>query len=344
MSSTFTEDNIDPALLAMDPAFAFLLNIKATSASGPSLSGQASASGSSSPSMDSPGSNEGDTMDQSPDTPVPSGSNATTPLVAFGHLVKRQTELTEQSTVAFDQFCALRTSDERQVMLFAHVLQMLEMARSNSRSSLLRKIHTYTQAFILSPTTTAYRGLNTAEHIVSAMRECGIKDLPPDEDTAANELVLTETCNKATYFRNILKTKLKASTAKKSDTRNIAELAAKLYQRLAFLRFCVVEYPALSEDEFWPKVDGIIDSYRKKCNQAELNMLFTSFYDKDKAIYGDPATTEHQTVDIQTLVSWQKTVLKHSEAVQPALKKRKISEVEDSDDEENGDGAGDQDN
>ncbi|KAJ7259292.1 hypothetical protein C8J57DRAFT_1515365 [Mycena rebaudengoi] len=327
MSLTFTEDNIDPVLLPMDPTFAFLQNVKAASASG--LSPSASASGSNSPSLDSPGSNEEDTMDQSPDTPVPSGSNVTAPLVAFGRLVKRQTELTEQSTVAFDQFCALRTSDERQVMLFAHVLQMLDMARSNSRSSLWRKIHSYTQAFILSPTTTAYRGLNTAEHIVSAMRECGIKDLPPDEDTAANELVLTETRNKATYFRNILKTKLKASTAKKSDTRNIAELAAKLYQRLAFLRFCVVEYPALSEDEFWPK--------------AELNVLFTSFYDKDKAIYGDPATTKHKTVDIQTLVSWQTTVLKHSEAVQPAPKKRKISEVEGSDDEEDGDGAGDQD-
>jgi hypothetical protein len=43
------------------------------------------------------------------------------------------------------------------------------------------------------------------------------------------------------------------------------------------------------------------------------------------------------------LVSWQTTVLKHSEAVQPAPKKRKISEVEGSDDEEDGDGAGDQD-
>jgi hypothetical protein len=105
MSLTFTEDNIDPVLLAMDPTFAFLQNVKAASASGPSPS--ASASGSNSPSLDSPGSNEEDTMDQSPDTPVPSGSNVTAPLVAFGRLVKRQTELTEQSTVAFDQFCAV---------------------------------------------------------------------------------------------------------------------------------------------------------------------------------------------------------------------------------------------
>ncbi|KAJ7227802.1 hypothetical protein C8J57DRAFT_1252331 [Mycena rebaudengoi] len=240
----------------------------------------------------------------------------------------------------------MQSADERQAVLFMHVLQVLDLVKKNEKVSewkvskeLGKKIGSYAQAFVLSPSTTSYRGVFYAEHILKAMREIGVAGIPSDAEVEARDIVLTAIRNKSISHRNVLKTKLKASTDKKSDMRNIAVLASKvaagskiqltvqLYQRLAFLRFCLTSYPGLSDDDFWPKVDEVIDDYRRnRANKTELDQVFNEIYETDKTTYGDPADTEIRTVDSQDGINM--TISKHAGNIEPVRKKRKLADVE----------------
>ncbi|KAJ6567791.1 hypothetical protein B0H10DRAFT_1928643 [Mycena sp. CBHHK59/15] len=339
MSDTFTDANIDPQIRAMNPAAQLLQMVRTRAATAPP---QGSPSG---------GSEDDEFMDQDLPANPPLQSAAynsignSSTLVSFGRLLKRQFKLSNQSSVAFDQFCQTGSSDERQAILFAYILELIDLGRKNDKAEawtispgLSQKINMYVQAFVFSPTTTAYWGLKSVEHLVKAMRECKVADLPNEEETTQNEIVVVKVRGKMTYHRNV---QVKNSTEKNSETRNIAALANKVlsgttikptvqfYQRLAFLRWCVREYPNLPEDDYWPKVDEIINTYRTDCqSKIELDLVFNAIYEDDKRKYGDPSETDFTTEDIQADPKWQVTVCKHSENVRPVLKKRKISEVE----------------
>ncbi|KAJ6617529.1 hypothetical protein B0H10DRAFT_2434359 [Mycena sp. CBHHK59/15] len=92
------------------------------------------------------------------------------------------------SLVAFDQFCQIRSTDERQVLLLVHILELLDLTRKNDKAGvwtipvdLMKKISSYVKAFVFSPMTISYRGLN------KAMRECKAKGLPDCYILSQNE-------------------------------------------------------------------------------------------------------------------------------------------------------------
>ncbi|KAJ7509388.1 hypothetical protein B0H11DRAFT_2427793 [Mycena galericulata] len=246
MSHTFVSANIDPQLGGGDPAALMLRRLR-EHASTPATPGPS----------ESPGPSGDDKMDQDQDTnpPPPHSAFNFAPqipsLTAFGNLVKRQVTLSDKSTVAFDQFCQNRSPEERSVLLLAHVLELLDLARKNEKAelwvitpTLSKKINSYTQAFMYSPTITAYRGLSMAEHLLN---------FPLRKRPLIARWCFPRYRDKGTQYRNILKTAVKESLETDSDTENIAALADKLlrgtkvkatvqfYIRLAFI-VCAVFY------------------------------------------------------------------------------------------------------
>ncbi|KAJ7902850.1 hypothetical protein B0H14DRAFT_3708320 [Mycena olivaceomarginata] len=342
MAETFVNKNIDPSLRSTDPTKDIFLRIR-------------SAGLISTPTPTPPADMDNDDdMPATPRLPVgPSNGPTNNPSVSYASLVKNKMALSDAASVALDQFCQARAED-REVLLFAHVVQLLELFKKNEKMELWvisqdldRKIVTYVKAFVFSPTTVSYRGLNVGEHILKAMRECKVKSLPDDDDTTANDLVLARIREKCTHYRNVYKSRVKESTAKDSPLRNIAALShrlaknsgikatVQLYQRVALVRWCFVQYPDLEDDEFWPKaVDHTIDQFRKRSsNQEELNLCFNAIYEDDKKLYGDPAGTEFKSADIDQGPAWQVTLGKHARNIQvtpqapsgPPTKKRKVA-------------------
>ncbi|KAJ7359233.1 hypothetical protein DFH08DRAFT_1037648 [Mycena albidolilacea] len=307
MAETFLNENIDPSLCSIDPTkdiFSRICSAGLTSTPTPTLPAD----------MDN-----NDDMPATPRFPVkPSNGPTNNPSVSYASLVKNKMALSDAASVALDQFCQARAED-REVLLFVHIVQLLELIKKNEKMELWvisqdldRKIVTYVKAFVFSPTTVSYRGLNIGEHILKAMRECKVKSLPDDDDTTTNNLVLARIREKCTHYRNVSKSRVKESTAKDSLLRNIAALShrlaknsgikatVQLYQWVALIRWCFVQYPNLEDNEFWPKaVDHTINQFHKRSsNQEELNLCFNAIYEDNKKLYGDPASTEFKAANI----------------------------------------------
>lgn len=144
MAETFILANLDPELMASDPAAKMLQLLRANA------SGSATPGPSESPEPSGPtGDND---MDEDPPV-IPSHAPLATSLTAFGSLVKHHIKLTDKSAVALDQFCQVRnhsniplhfteflhqnrSPEERTVLLFAHVLELLDIARKNEKAEL----------------------------------------------------------------------------------------------------------------------------------------------------------------------------------------------------------------
>ncbi|KAK7012708.1 hypothetical protein R3P38DRAFT_2549979 [Favolaschia claudopus] len=307
--TTFTNENIDPALLAMDPAAQLLAQLR--SGSGPSASA-----------INSPNAPHDDDEDNEmpPARITFPGSNNS--LAAFGRLVKNQLKLSENSSVSLNQACQL-SADERIIMLFAHVLELGDLVRKNEKSE---KWAVSNQLKVLL---TAYRGLGASAHVMNAMRESNVPELPSEDQTVECEEVLSKISSKATQFRNVFKTNITCSLVSGSELRNIAALTNKIlsgtsikatlefYVRVAFLRWVMKAYPGL-EDGFWLQVDICIHSNSKRCDsQKELDSFYNAIYQDDIKEYGDPAATSFKTVDLNTAnSSWQAAVRRHSKLVE----------------------------
>ncbi|KAJ7129876.1 hypothetical protein C8R43DRAFT_1134137 [Mycena crocata] len=298
-SDSFIDENIHPDLRPVDPRAVFLRRLR-----------EGSSSTSPAPSS-SPQDDNLDTETPAPIQRLNLPTPQTTPLATFGNLVKRQVVLTEKSMVAFDQFLQVRTVEEQNVIIFAHLLQIHDMAKCSEKpemwvigSELGKKINESVQAFIYSPDLPAYRGLTMPNHILNAMRDNNVHGLPTEQETTQCDLVLSRISNKATHHRNVVKTAIKTSLDPKHETAN---------------RFVMRSYDWLTEETFWLKVDLCIEDNSKECSTAdELNMLYNYFYEEDIKLYGDPADTPHKTVDFNTArPSWQTNIRKHSAKVQP---------------------------
>ncbi|KAJ6480442.1 hypothetical protein C8R45DRAFT_1101016 [Mycena sanguinolenta] len=345
MSGTFIDANIDPALHALDdgtdPAAQMLLKFRTAGSSAPP-SDPASPTGSQDMAGDEP---EGSLPAAGFHLPTPSLTPGGPSLAAFGNLVKHQVHLSEKSGVAFDQFLRLRSSDERNVVLFAHILELLDMTRKMEKAeqyeisqSLSTRIRNYTRAFVYSPQLSAYRGIEAAEHVLLAMRESNGSDLPPESDTASVKMVLSHIGEKATYYRNVVKTVVTSSLQPNSPLENIAALTNKLingtqikattqlYVRLAFIRTIMYQYPWLNEETFWLKVDDVILHNSKNCKtKEELDGLYNLYYRDDIKLHKDPAETPHTTVEFNESAStWQAVVRKHSKNVAPNPKNAQV--------------------
>ncbi|KAJ6624720.1 hypothetical protein B0H10DRAFT_2212506 [Mycena sp. CBHHK59/15] len=126
MSESFSDSrNIDPALLNMDPAMAYLHCMR-NHANPPQPSDENSAQ-------------------DPPATPLTSATaNARGTgmlLVAFGQLVKRRANLKDQSAIALDQFCENSSADECQVMLYAHLLEVHDALKRNEKVNEWKIMH-----------------------------------------------------------------------------------------------------------------------------------------------------------------------------------------------------------
>ncbi|KAJ7756799.1 hypothetical protein DFH07DRAFT_773025 [Mycena maculata] len=314
MAETFTPENIDPALCSSNPANDLLERIRnrTTQPSTPAL----------------PGDEE---MEDSPlETPLnPSNTMDTArSLVNYSRLVKRKMDLSDAASVTFDQFCQTRSSEERQALFFAHILQLLELAKKSDKADLWKNVSSWVKAFVFGPSTISYCGLN------KAMRERHVADLPEEDDIVAVNLLLASIWSKGTSQRNIYKTNVKKSMESRSTFRNVAVLSHRLikgYQAYgsALPCWCLKQYPELNDEDFWPKVDETIAMFRKDQTQEQIDICFNTIYEDDKAAYGDPATADHKTVD-DAIPDWQKTLRKHANKVQttPAQKKHRIGEVD----------------
>ncbi|KAJ7477105.1 hypothetical protein B0H11DRAFT_2234583 [Mycena galericulata] len=255
---------------------------------------------------------------QPPDAPA----QTTPPLVAYGRLVKHK--MTSPTRPRLYPASCTRCVEERQALLFAHVLQLLELSKKNEKAKpwiitpdVAKKISSYVKAFVFSPTTTSYRDLN-----------CKVKGLPEEDDTVAVDLVLAKIRDKGTHYRNVYKTKVKESMEKDSAIENIAALSHNLIK-------------STNDDGFWPKVDETIAKFRKDSNnQDEFNLCFNTIYEDDKEVHGDPAKTDFKTVESEGVPGWQATLRKHAGNVQPIpkgaggppQKKRRVEQLENSSD------------
>ncbi|KAJ6461208.1 hypothetical protein DFH09DRAFT_822518, partial [Mycena vulgaris] len=234
----------------------------------------------------------------------------------YGQLVKHHHGLKDQSAVALDQFCEASSSDERQALMFAEMVMIHTLLKRQTKnesytipSTFDVTLKAYAIAFLLGHKTVAIRGLNVSGHIMNAMRELHILELPNAKDVAHTDIVLKAIGGKLTYFRNVIKTKVKASLKNQAATRNIAELThaiisnlkcgiqptLQLYMHIAFLRFCVVSYGALSDEAFWPKVDKVMDTSLLPSVPPDMfvHRVLTDMYEDDKCKYGKPQDTNH---------------------------------------------------
>ncbi|KAJ6600336.1 hypothetical protein DFH09DRAFT_901390 [Mycena vulgaris] len=291
---------------------------------------------------DSNGSEDSGTPPEAPTLESAGGprTTTTTSLVAYGQLVKHHHGLKDQSAVALDQFCEASSSDERQVLMFAEMIMIHALLKRQTKnesytipSTLDVTLKAYAVAFLLGHKTVAIRGLNVSGHIMNAMRELHILELPNAKDVAHTDIVLKAIGGKLTYFRNVIKTKVRLEPRSRTRQQrcNIAELThaiisnlkcgiqptLQLYMRIAFLRFCVVSYGALSDEAFWPKVDEVMDTWRRAIGtEVEISQVLTDVYEDDKRKYGKPQDTNHTSVDISLLPPWQKTLANHAAKVQ----------------------------
>ncbi|KAJ6565343.1 hypothetical protein B0H10DRAFT_1842787 [Mycena sp. CBHHK59/15] len=269
------------------------------------------------------------------------------PLVAFGQLVKHRANLKDQSAIVLDQFCENSSADERQVMLYARLLEVHDTLKRNEKADEW-KITSALKVHLTPLFSTCFWNVPQIHYIQNgAMRELNLANLPSEKEVGQNELVTKSICKMLTSQRNVLKTKINSSMASDSPTRNIADLAAavlaggktgmkptlQLYQRLAFLVCPPFSYhSATLLTYFWLKVDSVIASYRKEAGtEVEISQLFTDIYADDKIRYGNPEDTGRVTERIEDADHWHKILAKHAQNVQPhAAKtlKRKFAEVE----------------
>ncbi|KAJ7202408.1 hypothetical protein GGX14DRAFT_399571 [Mycena pura] len=277
-NSFFDNSKIDPQLLAMDPAQRILEQIQQRSR------------------IDN---------DDDDDIGLPPSSNTfvgfgsqrsetSTSLVTYGNLVKRRFGLKDQVGGELDQFCQTSSPEERQVLLYAQLLQLNARLKDNE------KVDThYTIPAVLELRTSSM--------------PCGrraSRGLPNEKDAGHNNIVLRAVRDKLTYFRNVLKSKIKQSLKNASSTRNIASLAnaiiskldgievtLQLYMRIAYLRFCMVNYGTLSDDAFWIKADQTLYAWQRAAGtQTELSQILSHVYHEDTVKYGKPEDTECTTL------------------------------------------------
>ncbi|KIK02141.1 hypothetical protein K443DRAFT_131972 [Laccaria amethystina LaAM-08-1] len=251
-------------------------------------------------------------------------------LQIFGQMLKGRKDFSEQTEAEFDAFCSLVSPDD-------HVILANKKADKWSVSDELKEsARIYSRVFILLPTTVAYCG-NVPKHIMPAMRDLKVDDMPPIKEVARLNLLCKLIDKFLTDCHNAVKEKIKNSLSVDSPTCNIADLThavisntpvqptLQLYMRMAFLRWCYVQYAHIVPDDgWWLMVDETIENFRTKLkDEYKISQTFNNLYQKDKLEYGNPADSSHQVIKPKDIVSWQSTVNMQAAQVQGKTKKRR---------------------
>ncbi|TFK65724.1 hypothetical protein BDN72DRAFT_900422 [Pluteus cervinus] len=265
----------------------------------------------------------------SPAEGTPSGG-----LHAFAHLVKKQKKLDSAAINELNIYCSTIDVEERMLLTHATLLEIRSELREQRHKeelsfsvpeALKEHIRLYVKAFLYSPTIKSYKG-NGAEHILRALRELSVPNLPSENQPLQVSAVISVISDELTSIRNFIKTKIKESVVPGSEMRNIADLTHTLlsgasirptlqhYIRFAFLREHVVTHTV---GDFWTAVDRVISDWAKKATTtAELTGYYNNCYQDDKKLYGDPAMSIHQPGDTSVVEEWRKTVDRHAAAIQ----------------------------
>ncbi|KAF4568557.1 hypothetical protein EYR40_010034 [Pleurotus pulmonarius] len=245
-------------------------------------------------------------------------------------IIKRRKKLSNEANSKLDTYAQMTLPEERAALLFAEVVEIVDIMKSTAQhrveewkisENLKKSITTFAKGIILSPTITMYRGNGPAEKVLRAMQALGIRDLPNPDDIANLQKVLAEVRHQLTIARNQVKTRIHESLEEDSLTRNVGDLAMLLTAgtsvqptlqfliRLAFLRWHAISFADLEENQWWPRVDGTLKTWRTTCDtELKLNTAFNAMYVQDKEKFGDPTESELQPHDIRNLPAFQLTI------------------------------------
>ncbi|KAF9541559.1 hypothetical protein CPC08DRAFT_650501 [Agrocybe pediades] len=163
------------------------------------------------------------------------------------------------------------------------------------------------------------------------MRDVNTRDLPAESQVMECSEVLTTIGAALTGFRNVMKTKIRASLSPDNqDTRNVADLTdalisnvglnhtLQLYMRVAVLRWVAESYPQAVE-KYWEKVDEVLETWRKDAaNQQHLISCFNRVYEQDILKYGKPSDTTYTVHASNSAHAWVQQIDRYATQVSSA--------------------------
>ncbi|SJL06048.1 uncharacterized protein ARMOST_09384 [Armillaria ostoyae] len=362
--SFFSDENIDPRLRAINPVQAYIEETRQRYEAQVEQALQVTQvirSG-----------NPDEEQDTAP-SPLMAISLPSSNLVASARRLKRKYEFSDEAEVDLDEFCVV-PSEEHQLLLMAVALQnrdLLIKLQDNGSTweiskKLLKSVWQYTKAFLLSSVSVCYVG-DSAQHVMVALREMKVKDLPPEDDIAANSILQSKVSycltTKRAHFKEQIRISIQDNEAGKA-IRNIAHLTKKvigksdyipqtqqLYMRLSVARYVYASSPKARGDNYWDDVDQMLHGMQEHGDDLFVFCL-NDIYEKDKQKYGDPVKTGIKSVEINVakLAPWVRKVNELAPKVQIAegdgqrsAKRRRTADNADEDshsDEDEAAGAG----
>ncbi|KAJ2920503.1 hypothetical protein H1R20_g16591, partial [Candolleomyces eurysporus] len=229
--------------------------------------------------------------------------------------------LSPQVSKVIEEFAELGSIHEQLMFSLALTLNALEASCSDAWSitgELKSSIRYHARAFLLSPTLSAYRGIDMDEHVLSVMRQLNVRNLPQEDDVSSISAVLKLITSELCLTRASIKKAIQASLAPDSSTANIADLTAYLLRTISSTGQATVRH-YVRDTGFW-----------KLCAAA---------YHVDIKKYGDPAKTQHRVIEpchaVEALVVISQVASKVQQRKESEMvmnKKRRMDDDGDDDD------------
>ncbi|KAK0467037.1 uncharacterized protein EV420DRAFT_1474435 [Desarmillaria tabescens] len=287
-------------------------------------------------------------------------------MTATARRLKRKMEFSDEAEVDFDEFSTL-SADKCQLYLMAVTLQTRDLLQKMQTSQesweiskgLWKNISQYVKAFLLSSTAVCYVG-NSSYHVMVALREMNIKDLPSENDMTANALLQSRISACLTTKRSQIKDAVKVSIQDSKDGRALRNIACltkhligksnekipqtqQLYMRLSVVRHVYANIETARGDTFWAEVDRMLHGMRAHGQELFIYTL-NEIYIKDKKEYGDPTKSGIRSVELASfhLPKWVKKIneltpkvqLSQGDGERPGKRQRTGDQNEGSDDDD----------
>ncbi|KAL6304653.1 hypothetical protein BKA93DRAFT_825551 [Sparassis latifolia] len=193
--------------------------------------------------------------------------------VEFGQCLKRQRNLTPDSESELARFTEATHLIQHTIFTYTLLLECRDHLSRLSWDSEYKVPGTlrvtlldYAHSYILSPSIISYRSASNPANILGAMRRLNISQLPPDQETVA--VVLSNSSRQGSHGV--------VQPCKDSDYHvHQCTPTVALYIRLAYIRFILVKFLGLKEDEFWTKVDSSMKEIREICKTRARSAMLT---------------------------------------------------------------------
>ncbi|KAJ3727979.1 hypothetical protein C8R42DRAFT_639042 [Lentinula raphanica] len=245
---------------------------------------------------------------------------------AFMERLKSMANLTPEAKGVLNRYLEAPTLAERLALHFTQNLvtqSLLQQLADNREASwevsvsLKKVIAKHAKAFVLSSTAKFYIKCTPSpdQILVSALRTSNLKDLPDEDDFAANAVLKSAVSHSLTQARSMLKDQIVATTsqcakgqlpAEECDLGTLAQTviagtdaipnSLALMHRLAVMRNVIDNESSTNARDFWPKVDAEMTNLLgigrtpPKSEQEILND-FRIVYQIDTEKYGAPSVS-----------------------------------------------------